>query len=310
MNFYEYFLAIVETGSISRAAERLYVTQPSLSKYLRRLEKDMGISLFDRSSYPLKLTEAGEIYLKYVKEQIVRDKNLRRSFESLKDLYHGEVRVALTQWRSASLISEALAAFWSKYPSIRVVLLEGPHQYLASLLEHDRVDFALTHCPTSCHNFGCLNENLMSDSAVFAVNSRSPILRQLDDAATAALNEHQFLLFANEPFAMFQGSQNIYEVVHNFLESVGIQPNVRLVTPNLHTVMNFVRLGQGVGFAPASYAAGTVRDDDLRFFRIECAPMSWDIAATYKKTRPLSIQSRLLIDSIKATYTEKIQNGF
>ena len=57
---FEYFIAIAEEGSISKAAERLYISQPSLSKYLKRLEENFGEELFCRESYPLKLTKAGE----------------------------------------------------------------------------------------------------------------------------------------------------------------------------------------------------------------------------------------------------------
>ena len=297
MNGHDYFLAIAETGNVSRAAEKLYVSQPSLSKYLRRLEAELGVELFDRSSYPLKLTEAGVIYLNYVKEDILRDKNLRRSFANLKDPYHGEVRVGLTPWRSNSLMPPILSVFWRAYPNIRVVLLEGPHQHLASLLEHDRVDFALTHLPNQYLSLTYENEVLMRDMAVFAVRADHPLLSRLPAGCTR-LDERLFQIFANEPFVMFQESQNIYEMLYSFLENAGVLPNVRLVTPNIHTAMNFVRCGQGVAFATTSYA-NTDTDGELRYFAIGASPMGWDIAATYKKTRPLSSQARLLVDCIK-----------
>ena len=301
MNEYDYFLAIAETGNVSRAAEKLYISQPSLSKQLRRLEEKLGVDLFDRSSYPLKLTEAGMIYLNYVRENVLRSKNLQRSFENLKDPYHGEVRVGLTPWRSNSLMAEILGVFWGKYPNIRVVLQEGPHQHLASLLEHDRVDFALTHLPNQYQGLTWTNEFLMRDMAVLAVNANNPLLKDIPgDAPIGTLSESEFMLFANEPFVMFQESQNIYEMLSSFLESAGVLPNVRLVTPNIHTAMNFVRCGQGIAFGTSSYAASAADDHKLRFFRLEAMPMSWDIAATYKKNRPLSSQARLLVDCIKS----------
>ena len=57
---YEYFVAIVEAGSLTKAAEHLYVSQPSLSQYLKRLEASLGVELFDRSTSPLRLTYTGE----------------------------------------------------------------------------------------------------------------------------------------------------------------------------------------------------------------------------------------------------------
>ncbi len=296
----DYFLTVAETGNISRAAEKLYVSQPSLSKYLRRLERDLGAALFDRSSYPLKLTEAGKLYLNYVREERLRERSLRRGLENLGAPDRGEVRVGLTPWRSSSLLAEPLATFWGLRPNVRVVLEEGPHRQLASLIEHDRVDFALTHLPNQYEGFSRSHEFLMTDATVFAVGAAHPLLRELPAPdGIGALAESEFALFRNEAFAMFQESQNIYDTIRSFLERAGVLPDVRLVTPNIHTAMGFVRGNQGVGFATASYAK-TRRGDSLRFFYLGGEPVKWDIVATYKKGRPLSPQARLLIDCIRS----------
>ena len=65
---YEYFIAIVESGSLTKAAEKLYVSQPSLSQYVKRLESSLGVELFDRTASPLRLTYTGERYYEYVKQ--------------------------------------------------------------------------------------------------------------------------------------------------------------------------------------------------------------------------------------------------
>ena len=61
----DYFLTIVETGNLTKAAEKLFVSQPSLSQYLKRLEKNLGVELFDRSILPMRLTYSGERYYQY-----------------------------------------------------------------------------------------------------------------------------------------------------------------------------------------------------------------------------------------------------
>lgn len=77
---YEYFLMIAEEGSISKAADKLYLTQPSLSKYLKRLEENLGVELFSRDRYPLALTQAGIIYKRYVEEIRAKDGSSSRNF--------------------------------------------------------------------------------------------------------------------------------------------------------------------------------------------------------------------------------------
>ena len=81
---YQYFLAIVEYGGLTRAAEALYISQPSLSKYLSRLEANLGVELFDHSASPLKLTYAGERYYDYVKRLQLMEQRLTREFEDIR----------------------------------------------------------------------------------------------------------------------------------------------------------------------------------------------------------------------------------
>ena len=92
---FEYFIAIAEEGSISKAAERLYISQPSLSKYLKRLEENFGEELFCRESYPLKLTKAGELYLSYVKELTKKETRLLEELSYLRNSEAGDVCVGV-----------------------------------------------------------------------------------------------------------------------------------------------------------------------------------------------------------------------
>ena len=86
---YEYFVAIVDEGSLTKAAEHLYVSQPSLSQYLKRLEANLGVELFDRSASPLRLTYTGERYYQYVLQMMKLDENIRREFQDIKNQTSG-----------------------------------------------------------------------------------------------------------------------------------------------------------------------------------------------------------------------------
>ena len=79
----EYFLTIAECGSISRAAQKLYLTQPALSGSLKRLEESLGVLLFSRDASPLQLTQAGELYYRYVRENRERERTLRQALGRL-----------------------------------------------------------------------------------------------------------------------------------------------------------------------------------------------------------------------------------
>ena len=92
---YEYFVAIVDEGSLTKAAEHLYVSQPSLSQYLKRLEANLGVELFDRSASPLRLTYTGERYYQYVLQMMKLDENIRREFQDIKNQTSGRLRLGV-----------------------------------------------------------------------------------------------------------------------------------------------------------------------------------------------------------------------
>ena len=143
----ETFLAIAQAGSVSKAAQGLYLSQPAVSRSLKRLEEDLGAQLFDREAAPLRLTQAGERYLRYVRENQERERRLRQDLAQLEREPSGTVRVGLNFWRSSLVLPRGLPAFQRRYPHIQVEPAEGSHQDLSVLLDQGKLDFALLHRP-------------------------------------------------------------------------------------------------------------------------------------------------------------------
>ena len=110
----ETFLAIAQAGSVSKAAQGLYLSQPAVSRSLKRLEEDLGVQLFDREAVPLRLTQAGERYLRYVRENQERERRLRQDLAQLEREPSGTVRVGLNFWRSSLVLPRVLPAFQTR----------------------------------------------------------------------------------------------------------------------------------------------------------------------------------------------------
>ena len=91
----ENFAVIVECGSLAKAAEKLYVSQSSLSQYLKRLENSLGIALFDRSVVPMRLTYAGERYYTYVNSLRQMDQDMRKELKDLQNENCGRIRLGI-----------------------------------------------------------------------------------------------------------------------------------------------------------------------------------------------------------------------
>ena len=144
----EYFLTIVKECSISKAAERLYLSQSYLSQYLAKLENNLGATLLDRSHSPLKLTAAGEVFHGYIERQGYLDRQLVSDLRDIQDRKSPMLHIGVSPWRGSTLLPDVLPAFAKQYPDVQVVLHEAPVPQLAQLAEGSVTDFCIMQIPS------------------------------------------------------------------------------------------------------------------------------------------------------------------
>ena len=116
----EYFITTVREGSISKAAEKLYLSQPYLSQCIARTEKELGVKLFDRSHMPLKLTEAGKIYMRYLESVGVLTGQFEEQLGELKTGRSPTLKA--TRMSASPYVNTTLPSFPSCYRRIRSIL--------------------------------------------------------------------------------------------------------------------------------------------------------------------------------------------
>ena len=306
---YEYFLAIAQTKSISRAAQQLYISQPSLSKYLKRLEEKLGAELFLRGSHPLELTVAGQLYLSYVQDILQRERRMLRELKSLKSSETGVVTIGMTPWRSSILLPAVLPKFRKKYPGIEVKILEGSHQYMFSLIESGKVDFAIFHQPN--WNPNLTFERLTTERILLCISSNSPLLdgsehQGLSQLHIPHMSDEEFMRFQSEPFILLTTGQNLRTVSNNYLQRLGIRPHIAMETTNIITALAAVKAGIGLTFAQDSVFNSQETRSGLLFFTLNDPPLpllSWEVGFSYKiGTTPKQL-ARLLMDEIAAYFS-------
>ena len=149
----ENILAIAGEGSISRAAERLFLTQSALNQQLLKLEQSLGVKLFIRHKHDMTPTEAGNVYLKYGRHML-HEKRAREilqikenTYKKLNDLHeegHGTISIAYTPERGADMFSEVFPTFHMLYPDIRFHTKELRNKRMEQALINKEVDLACT----------------------------------------------------------------------------------------------------------------------------------------------------------------------
>ena len=138
----EYFLAVKNAGSFTRAAEHLYVSQPAVTSAIRSLDSELGITLFDRSQGKASLTAEGRIFSAHVEEIMKGVVTTIRDMDAMKSLSSGTLAIGISSFLSLPSVLSLIARFLSDHPGIECRVQEGPAEAVAALLEKGELDGA------------------------------------------------------------------------------------------------------------------------------------------------------------------------
>ena len=300
INNYNYFLEIEKQRSITKASEVLFITQPSLSKYLNKLENELGVTLFDRGVSPLKLTRAGALYLDYVNKHIQLDNNFKSELEKFKDPYQ-KINIGIATWRGASVIPHIYGYFLNKHPSYSIEFKEGPGSYTQQLLENNKVDFCLMNVANDTININLNHVILDNEEVRIAISKKHPYVKQLLEYDSSA-TEVDLKELENETFVMLQDNQNLAKKVYEILDYLNVKPKKIIKTNNLNTALNIASNIHGVTFYPYSKIIQHNINADIASFKISGNKSIIPFALIYNKDIEFSDACKKLINLIFSVY--------
>ena len=277
----EYFMTIVKERSISRAAERLYLSQPYLSQYLAKLENSLGVTLLDRSHTPLRLTGAGELFHAYLERQGYLDRQLVSDLRDLRDRKRPVLHLGVSPWRGSVLLPEVLPLFTRQYPDVQVVLHEAPVPQLEELAY----------------------ETVMREH-VFLVGHRDhPLLREVGESSYESPRPFPDLrLLERERLILLPPDWRLSKLLHNVFSVYNVEPQNILVTTNTTTAINLAAEQMGFAFLQESGLSRTPYLDRLSCFTVGDPPLTCSLAVVYKKNSFLSPAARTFIDLVREYY--------
>ena len=139
----EYFVAVAEEASFTRAAGRVHVAQPGVSAQVRRLESELGQQLLDRSGRSVRLTEVGSAVLPFARAALDAVANARLAVDELAGLVRGQVTVGMVSGCALPILAELLAGFHDRYPGVAITLVEDNSDRLVERLRDGQLDLAL-----------------------------------------------------------------------------------------------------------------------------------------------------------------------
>lgn len=241
INQLEYFCAVCRYHSITRAAQKLYVTQPAISVAIRELEKEFSISLFVRSKNRLILTNEGEAFYHKASELLSQINRTASEFHELGQTTT-PIRIGIPPILSTIFFPEMLLDFQEKYTDIKVELFEYGSIRAANLVREEVLDLALVNM-----NYYEMDKlysfQILSDKVVFCVSK---------DHHLACEKEVTIEMLKKEPLIMYNTDSVQNATLNSLFDSLKIKPNIILCASQLYTIQSFIKNNLGGAFLYSS----------------------------------------------------------
>ena len=268
------FKAIAYEKSFTRAAELLFVSQPSLSKQIKTLENRLGILLLNRKNNKITLTEAGTVFLQYSERVLALCEESCRALNDLKDGERGNLRVGASQTIGAYLMPRVLSLFAQSYPQINLNIQVDSTQIIAKKVVEQIIDIAVVggDIPTGLKKKLKI-ENFVEDELILIIPKSHPF-------ATKKQIIKEDLYHLN--FITLNSNSTIYKFIDNILIQNNIQTkqfNITMQLNSIEAIKTAVSLGLGAAFVSSSSIEKEIELKTVEIIKIE----------NIKITRTLSI---------------------
>lgn len=287
----QYVIQIAKEKNFSRAAEKLHIAQPSLSQQLSKLEKEIGVLLFRRTTNSVELTHAGAVFV--VKAQSILD-NIEQLKQELDDLAHmrkGKLVVGSLPITGSHVLPLVLPVFGKLYPEIEVVLVEDSSSRLEQLTASGQTDLSLLSLP-------------LEDPALEWV----PIIEE--EICLALPPEHPLVInhnpihisdLAAEPFIVLKKGQGFRQIALELCRHAGFEPRIVFESSNIETVQSLVAAGMGIAFVPKMMTRAKSSEFIPAYLPIAPPSPSRTLVIASRKGRYLSKAAEAFIETMKAT---------
>ncbi len=249
-----YFVAVAEELHFGRAAERLHIAQPPLSRQIRDLEREVGTPLFERIPRGVELTAAGRAFLPEARLTLAQAERAQRTAQRAARGEIGRLRVGFVEAATYSgILPDVLGFFRMHLPNIGLSLFEMDSLQQGEALRDGRVDLGILHSPPADAEQWLRMEPVYSDPLVAAIPHTHRLAAGTGRARLARLALPEI---AAEPFVLVPRSVNpsLYDSIIARCRSAGFSPTVVQEATGWHTLVGLVAAGVGLSFVPRSLA--------------------------------------------------------
>lgn len=298
----KYILALAESGNITRAARKLYISQPTLSQFLAKTEQELGLPLFQRCKGRYSLTAAGHLYADYAKKVLALIDTLETDLKHFSNT--SRIRLGTSASRALQMLTAILAEFRRYYPNIELILSDNNLNAMRTAISNHELDLAFITAP-SLEPFKKQSIELMKEEVVLAAPSLHPYCQKLSSRKLLKLNSQQILeQFGRNPFILQHKGSCIRYLIDGFFEKENFNPTIACTTSHVQSICEMIASNIGVAFIPGGYAAASPQ---IMYFRLK-PPIYRIHAIVYRQELILDAPHKFLIQLAGEYAKENWQN--
>lgn len=239
-----YLTAVAEHQNFTRAAESLHVSQPTLSQQIKQLETTLHVQLLDRSGRTVRLTDAGETYLRYARRALLELDAGTRAIHDVQDLTRGSLRLAMTPTFTAYLIGPLVERFSTRYPGITLSVQEMTQDRIEAALAEDTLDLGIAFAQARSSEIE--TQALFVETLGLVVGNNHPRAGVQTPMDLRQLEQERLVLLSND----FATRRHIDQ----YFRDHGIDPRVAIEADSISAIVEIVRRGQLATVLPEAIA--------------------------------------------------------
>ena len=246
------FAEVAQQLNVTRAAEKLHISQPSLSKTIKNLESELGTPLFYRGAHQLELTDAGEAFLINAKKVLDSFDNLTSELNDVVDLKKGEIKIGIPPIIGAAFFAALISRYKETYPSIDLLLTEVGSNTIRQGVSEGEIDIGLVcNLPAKKENLEIIQ--LLKDPLMLMVHKDHPL------ATRTAID---FVEIEKEPLILYRHDFSLHDRIMAACASHGFEPKVVCESSQKDFMIEMVGAKLGVTLLP-SRICSQIENDQL-----------------------------------------------
>jgi len=244
-----YAIELAKTCSFSRASENLNITQPALSRHIMLLEKELGVKLFDRDFVPMKLTAAGEHFIREAYALIEHEKQLKRSMESFSTGERGRVTIGVSQFRGLYLIPSVVRRIRERFPGVEIIINDTNSRQIRKGVAEGKLDLAIVNLPVDDSVFDYIP--IEQEIPVLAVPNE--FLEKIPGVPSGNLQEIDFKDCADIPFVVVEQNKEMRILFDRLCEESDLCPDIVMEVVGITTAWAMSQAGIGATLVPLQF---------------------------------------------------------